>query len=247
MFVDVSYLLLSGITVLTQDVGSSGSVWKAAAADDETLKWADQHMDDLYLVTVKEYLPRMDSPPGGWLVQHNGEPPFHVLLHDIWPSLEPQLRKHLVTLGGPLPSKWCLAGSAAAGSLFSIYASTIGIDPRNEKHLLWVAERGFNAPVPGGWEVVVHPSGIRSYRKKAMGDNLWCRDQLGHGEDAEKWEHPLDEQMRDLVRLARKEIPNPLQSYSRTGRYSSSSGRAKGRDRKRGRGRGRARGRQNVN
>ena len=172
----------------------SGSVWKAAAADDETLRWADQHMDDLYLVTVKEYLPRMDSPPGAWLVQHNGEPPFHVLLHDIWPSLEPHLRKHLVNLGGPLPSKWCLAGAAAAGSLFSVYASSIGIDPKNEKHLLWVAERGFNAPVPNGWEVVVHANGIRSYRKKAMGDQLWCRGQLGHDENDERWEHPLDEQ-----------------------------------------------------
>lgn len=198
-------------------------------------------MNDLYLVTVKEHIPHMDSPPGGWLVQHNGELPFHVLLHDIWPSLEPEVRKRLVNLGGPLPSKWCIAGSAAHGSLLSIYASSIGIDPQNEKHLLWIAERGFNAPVPDDWETIVNANGIRSYRKKAMTDNLWCRQQLGHSKDDEIWEHPVDEQMRDLVRLARNPSSNQSRSVILGGRATASSGRG------RGRGRGRVRGRQNVN
>ena len=223
--------------------GCRGSVWKAAAADQETLTWAGQHMNDLYLVTVKEYLPHMDSPPGGWLVQYNGEPPFHVMLHDIWPWLEPHVRKHLVNLGAPLPSKWCLDGSATAGSLFSIYASSIGIDPQKEKHLLWVAERGFNAPVPDGWELVVNANGVRSYRKKAMGDNLWCRGPLGHSENDEKWEHPLDEQLRDLVRVERAERSNPpKRNVPLGGRATAAKGRGSGHG-----GRGRVRGRQNVN
>ena len=237
------------ISSLNAVFGCRGSVWKAAAADQETLTWAEQHMNDLYLVTVKEYLPHMDSPPGGWLVQYNGEPPFHVMLHDIWPWLEPHVRKHLVNLGAPLPSKWCLAGSVTAGSLFSIYASSIGIDPQKEKNLLWVAERGFNAPVPDGWELIVNANGVRSYRKKATGDNLWCRGPLGHSENDEKWEHPLDEQLRDLVRFSRAETSN-LPSHSSSKRYVPPLGgraaAAKGRGTGHG-GRGRVRGRQNVN
>lgn len=181
-----------------------GSVWKSAAADAETLSWATEHMDDLYLVRVKEYLPRMDAPPGAWLVEHAGEAPFHVHLHDIWPTLEPEVRKKLVHLGGPLPTKWCIAGTAPFGSLFSIYASSIGIHPEKEKHLLWVAQRGYNAPVPAEWEEIAHENGVKSFRRKAAHDNLWCRDALDLNEGSEKFEHPLDDQMRDLVRHARR-------------------------------------------
>ena len=214
-----------------------GSVWKNCAEDSETEQWAADHFDDLFIVTVKEYLPNLDHPPGAWLVQHAGETAFHVQLCDVWPWLEPALRKKMVLLGGPLPTKWCTEGVAPFGSLFRIYASSIGICPDRDKELLWIAQRGFATPIPLDWTETVHTNGVKSYRRKSKQPS---------GEDDEQWEHPSDREFRGLVRVARRRDNSTPKARAESMREFSAKARGRGSratNLGRGRGRGRVRGR----
>lgn len=67
-------------------------------------------------------------------------------------------------LGGAIPSQLAITGIAPANLLFKIYAMSLGIDPMEEPDLLWVARRGFHAPLPDGWSQTVHSSGEISFR-----------------------------------------------------------------------------------
>ena len=114
---------------------------------------------------------------------------------------------------------------------------------------MWVAQRGYNAPVPAEWEEIAHQNGVKSFRRKAAHDNLWCRDALDLNEGSEKFEHPLDDQMRDLVRHARhgdnsspRARAGSLMEFS-VGKWTKPAPRKPGLTSSRGRGSGRGTGR----
>ncbi len=82
----------------------------------------------------------------------------------------------------------------------------LGIDPKAELHLLWIAEEAMQAPLPDGWHVqqmrVVLPASS-SLSNSSMGNKH--TQYYWHSSDpkATQWEHPLDEFYRSLVRDSR--------------------------------------------
>uniref|UniRef100_A0A915CZI0 WW domain-containing protein n=1 Tax=Ditylenchus dipsaci TaxID=166011 RepID=A0A915CZI0_9BILA len=54
------------------------------------------------------------------------------------------------------------------------YAQSIGINTQNEKHLLWIAEKGCHQPLPGGWSVIGTDDDKDAYfYEEATGKTQW--------------------------------------------------------------------------
>ncbi|XP_052265230.1 trichohyalin-like isoform X2 [Dreissena polymorpha] len=77
------------------------------------------------------------------------------------------------------------------------YAQCIGIDPDREKHLLWIAREGINAPLPDNWKPCQDPNGDIYYFNFATGDSIW--------------DHPCDDFYKKMVIEER-------QKFQRTGK-----------------------------
>ncbi|XP_021366646.1 centrosomal protein of 164 kDa-like isoform X3 [Mizuhopecten yessoensis] len=70
------------------------------------------------------------------------------------------------------------------------YSQIIGIDPRTEPHLLWIAREGINAPLPEHWRPCQDPNDDIYYFNFASGESIW--------------DHPCDEFYRKMVAEERK-------------------------------------------
>ena len=82
------------------------------------------------------------------------------------------------------------ADDADALALLWDFALHFNISPRDEPHLLWVAEEAARCGLPRGWEELEQqPSGNRYYHHSALGRT--------------QWEHPLDPYLRAAVAEAR--------------------------------------------
>jgi len=65
------------------------------------------------------------------------------------------------------------------------YARFIGVDPKNEPELLWIAKEGVSAPVPSPWKTVTEGNEETYYYNTDTGKSMW--------------DHPLDEHYKKLV------------------------------------------------
>jgi len=65
------------------------------------------------------------------------------------------------------------------------YAGSIGIDPINERDLLFIAREGIVAPLPPNWKPCQDSSGEIYYFNFENGDSVW--------------DHPCDEYYRNMV------------------------------------------------
>ncbi|XP_028817308.1 centrosomal protein of 164 kDa isoform X7 [Denticeps clupeoides] len=72
------------------------------------------------------------------------------------------------------------------------YAREIGIDPDEEPELLWLAREGIVAPLPNEWKPCQDVTGDLYYFNFASGQSTW--------------DHPCDEQYRQLVKQERDRI-----------------------------------------
>ncbi|XP_078326992.1 uncharacterized protein LOC111124747 isoform X7 [Crassostrea virginica] len=72
------------------------------------------------------------------------------------------------------------------------YAQIIGIDPKTEPHLIYIAREGICAPLPDHWRPCQDPKGDIYYFNFATGDSIW--------------DHPCDEFYRKMVMEERKKI-----------------------------------------
>eukprot|EP01046_Picozoa_sp_COSAG06_P011722 COSAG06_NODE_673_length_13189_cov_211.299312_3_plen_763_part_00 len=76
------------------------------------------------------------------------------------------------------------------------YALSIGIDPATETHLMWIAEKGFRAPLPAGW----------SERVDSMtGEVRYVEVFRGGASQREQQRHPAADGYRDLAERTRLE------------------------------------------
>jgi len=88
-----------------------------------------------------------------------------------------------------------VAGGPSAGGAQSWskpeteYAQYIGIDPRREPELMWIAQEGLEAPLPAGWAEASTADGVTYYYETATRRSLW--------------EHPYDQHYRDTVKKTR--------------------------------------------
>ena len=57
------------------------------------------------------------------------------------------------------------------------YAHYLGINPQREPHLLWIAQEGFNASLPGG----AAPATTRSSREAARSTDGWTEHETKEG------------------------------------------------------------------
>ncbi|MAB74835.1 MAG: hypothetical protein CMO47_00025, partial [Verrucomicrobiales bacterium] len=93
------------------------------------------------------------------------------------------------------------------------YAEFLGIDPRKEEHLMWIAREGVEAPVPPPWKAVQDSNGDVYYFNFSTGESIW--------------DHPEDANYRELVDEYRKKGKPPA-GYESWRRYEfemkSSSG-----------------------
>ncbi|XP_072342611.1 centrosomal protein of 164 kDa-like isoform X3 [Scyliorhinus torazame] len=72
------------------------------------------------------------------------------------------------------------------------YAREIGIDPENEPELMWLAREGIVAPLPQEWKPCQDITGDVYYFNFVSGQSTW--------------DHPCDEQYRNLVSLEREKL-----------------------------------------
>ncbi|XP_059495122.1 centrosomal protein of 164 kDa-like isoform X10 [Stegostoma tigrinum] len=72
------------------------------------------------------------------------------------------------------------------------YAREIGIDPENEPELMWLAREGIVAPLPQEWKPCQDVTGDVYYFNFVSGQSTW--------------DHPCDEQYRNLVSLEREKL-----------------------------------------
>ncbi|XP_039272922.2 uncharacterized protein LOC120347130 [Styela clava] len=70
------------------------------------------------------------------------------------------------------------------------YAKVIGLDPENDKDLMWIAKEGINAPLPPNWKPCQDVSGDIYYFNFDSGDSIW--------------DHPCDEYYRGMVAMERE-------------------------------------------
>lgn len=72
------------------------------------------------------------------------------------------------------------------------YAQIIGIDPKTEPHLIYIAREGICAPLPDHWRPCQDPKGDIYYFNFASGESIW--------------DHPCDEFYRKMVMEERKKL-----------------------------------------
>ncbi|XP_056013456.1 LOW QUALITY PROTEIN: trichohyalin-like [Ostrea edulis] len=72
------------------------------------------------------------------------------------------------------------------------YAQIIGIDPKTEPHLIYIAREGISAPLPDHWRPCQDPKGDIYYFNFASGESIW--------------DHPCDEFYRKMVMEERKKL-----------------------------------------
>ncbi|XP_062607085.1 trichohyalin-like isoform X3 [Saccostrea cucullata] len=72
------------------------------------------------------------------------------------------------------------------------YAQIIGIDPKTEPHLIYIAREGISAPLPDHWRPCQDPKGDIYYFNFATGESIW--------------DHPCDEFYRRMVMEERKKL-----------------------------------------
>lgn len=72
------------------------------------------------------------------------------------------------------------------------YAQIIGIDPKTEPHLIYIAREGICAPLPDHWRPCQDPKGDIYYFNFATGESIW--------------DHPCDEFYRKMVMEERKKL-----------------------------------------
>ncbi|KFW85142.1 Centrosomal protein of 164 kDa, partial [Manacus vitellinus] len=72
------------------------------------------------------------------------------------------------------------------------FAPIIGIDPEKESELLWLARECLVAPLPPDWKPCQDTTGDVYYFNFATGQSMW--------------EHPCDEQYRELVVREREKL-----------------------------------------
>nr|XP_034303042.1 uncharacterized protein LOC105317981 [Crassostrea gigas] len=72
------------------------------------------------------------------------------------------------------------------------YAQIIGIDPKTEPHLIYIARKGIYAPLPDDWKPCQGPHGNIYYFNFATGESIW--------------DHPCDELYRKMVMEERKKL-----------------------------------------
>ncbi|XP_025097912.1 centrosomal protein of 164 kDa-like isoform X2 [Pomacea canaliculata] len=89
------------------------------------------------------------------------------------------------------------------------YAQTVGIDPENEPHLLWIAREGICAPLPEHWKPCQDPNGHIYYFNFATGESIW--------------DHPCDEFYRRMVTDERRKCVS-----NKGGPLGGSAGKKKG-------------------
>ena len=80
------------------------------------------------------------------------------------------------------------------------YAEYLGIDVEKEKDLLWIAREGVVAPVPGPWKACTENGDDVFYFNFETGESIW--------------DHPSDEQYRQLLQEKRKEKAEKASSSS---------------------------------
>ena len=81
----------------------------------------------------------------------------------------------------------------------------LGIEPSQEKQLLWIAEEALHAPLPQGWHMEQIGVSLKTEAKAAGLGGKRRTQYFFHSDDpqATQWEHPLDEFYRSLVRETR--------------------------------------------
>jgi hypothetical protein len=82
-------------------------------------------------------------------------------------------------------------------------ATYLGIDPSNEKQLMWIAERALLAPLPRNWEEISTPDGKVSFLNAAgVGALTLPLQQTCYMHSVSKvtaWQHPRDDYFKSLV------------------------------------------------
>ena len=72
------------------------------------------------------------------------------------------------------------------------YAQYLGIDPKTEENILWIAKKCMHAPLPKGWKEFTDDGGNSYFHHDAK--------------DETSWDHPLDSHFKQLVADTRKRM-----------------------------------------
>merc|ERR1719491_773492 len=80
------------------------------------------------------------------------------------------------------------------------YAEFLGIDPKTEPELMWIAKEGVVAPVPPPWKACTENGDDVFYFNFETGDSVW--------------DHPCDEKYRTLVEEHRGKAGSPASAKS---------------------------------
>jgi len=82
------------------------------------------------------------------------------------------------------------------------YAEFLGIDPEKEQHLLWIARKGVSAPLPPPWKACTQGGEEVFYFNFESGESIW--------------DHPCDEEFRELVETERSKPASERHSSGAT-------------------------------
>ena len=76
------------------------------------------------------------------------------------------------------------------------YATYLGLDPDQDKDLLWIAKEGLKAPLPGSWKACRTATGEIYYFNFDTGQSMW--------------EHPCDQDYKQRISQAKAEKQQAL-------------------------------------
>eukprot|EP00105_Crassostrea_gigas_P001099 XP_011413124.1 PREDICTED: uncharacterized protein LOC105317981 isoform X1 [Crassostrea gigas] len=93
------------------------------------------------------------------------------------------------------------------------YAEIIGIDPKTEPHLIYIAREGICAPLPDHWKPCQDSEGDIYYFNFATGEN--------------KWDHPCDKLYREKVKEERAKLSMNRKGASKGNSYKADGGKKK--------------------
>ena len=77
------------------------------------------------------------------------------------------------------------------------HAVYLGMDPIQDKSFLWIAERSLVAPLPSGWVQLKTEGEGHPYYYNSVSDES-------------RWDHPSDDQFRELFRRKKEEVGGGL-------------------------------------
>ena len=83
-----------------------------------------------------------------------------------------------------------LTGAQRHGADIEQYASWLGMDLELDSHLFWIARAGLMTELPEDWKPCKSPDGEVYYFNFASGES--------------QWDHPCDEEFRELYREQRQ-------------------------------------------